>query len=125
MRRRVDAKKPFFLYFNHSLMHFPINPRADFKGKSGQGDWADCLLQLDADFGTILDTLKELGVDNNTIVVLSGDNGPEEFEPWRGHPGFFDGSYFTGMEGSQPHPLEAVMGFQVRKAHFDAFPLIT
>jgi arylsulfatase len=104
MKRSVDARKPFFLYFSHSLMHMPIIPRAEFKGRSGQGDWADCLLQLDGDFGVILDTLKELGVDDNTIVVFSGDNGPEELEPWRGHPGFFDGSYFTGMEGSLRTP---------------------
>jgi len=44
------------------------------------------------------------GVTDNTIVVFSGDNGPEEMEPWRGHPGFFDGSYFTGMEGSLRTP---------------------
>jgi arylsulfatase A-like enzyme len=69
MKGSVEARKPFFLYFNHSLMHFPIVPRADFKGKSSQGDWADCLLQLDADFGAILDYLKELGVEDNTIVV--------------------------------------------------------
>jgi arylsulfatase A-like enzyme len=104
MKDSVDARKPFFLYFNHSLMHLPIIPRADFKGKSGQGDWADCLLQLDADFGTILDTLEELGIDDNTIVVFSGDNGAEELEPWRGHSGFFEGSYFTGMEGSLRTP---------------------
>jgi arylsulfatase len=104
MKRSVEANKPFFLYFNHSLMHFPILPRAEFKGKSGQGEWADCLLQLDADFGTVLDDLKELGIDGDTIVVFSGDNGPEEMEPWRGHPGFFDGSYFTGMEGSLRTP---------------------
>lgn len=104
MKSSVDARKPFFLYFNHSLMHMPTIPRAEFKGKSGQGDWADCLLELDADFATILDTLNELGVDENTIVVFSGDNGPEELEPWRGHPGFFDGSYFTGMEGSLRTP---------------------
>lgn len=104
MKRSVDARKPFFLYFNHSLMHMPTIPRAEFKGKSGQGDWADCLLELDSDFAAILDTLKELGVDNNTVVVFSGDNGPEELEPWRGHPGFFDGSYFTGMEGSLRTP---------------------
>jgi arylsulfatase len=104
MKRSVDAHKPFFLYFNHSLMHFPILPRAAFKGKSKQGDWADCLLELDADFGEILDYLKELGVDDNTIVVFSGDNGPEEMEPWRGTPGFFEGSYFTGMEGSLRTP---------------------
>ena len=104
MKRAVDAGKPFFLYFNHSLMHMPTIPRAEFKGKSGQGDWADCLLELDADFGAVLDALKELGIEGNTIVVFSGDNGPEEIEPWRGHSGFFEGSYFTGMEGSLRTP---------------------
>ena len=104
MKRSVEANKPFFLYFNHSPMHFPILPRAEFKGRSGQGEWADCLLQLDTDFGTLLDDLRELGIDGDTIVVFSGDNGPEEMEPWRGHPGFFDGSYFTGMEGSLRTP---------------------
>jgi arylsulfatase A-like enzyme len=104
MKRSVDARKPFFLYFNHSLMHLPTIPRAEFKGKSGQGEWADCLLELDADFASIVDAVKELGVDDNTIIVFSGDNGPEELEPWRGHPGFFDGSYFTGMEGSLRTP---------------------
>ena len=104
IKSSVDAGKPFYLYFNHSLMHMPTIPRAEFKGRSGQGDWADCLLELDADFGEILETLRELKVDDNTIVVFSGDNGPEELETWRGHPGFFDGSYFTGMEGSLRTP---------------------
>lgn len=104
IRQSVSAKKPFFLYFNHSLMHMPTIPRPEFKGRSGQGEWADCVLQLDADFGEILDTLKQLDIDDNTIVVFSGDNGPEELESWRGHPGFFDGSYFTGMEGSLRTP---------------------
>jgi arylsulfatase A-like enzyme len=104
MQRSVAGGKPFYLYFNHSLMHMPIIPRANFKGKSGNGEWADCLLELDADFGSILEMLDELGVADNTIVVFSGDNGPEELEPWRGDPGFFDGSYFTGMEGSLRTP---------------------
>jgi arylsulfatase A-like enzyme len=104
MKLSVEARKPFFLYFNHSLMHLPTIPRHEFKGKSGQGDWADCLLELDADFGSILDTAAELGISENTIIVFSGENGPEELEPWRGHPGFFDGSYFTGMEGSLRTP---------------------
>jgi arylsulfatase len=43
-------------------MHMPTIPRAEFKGTSGQGEWADCLLELDADFGSVLDTLKDLGV---------------------------------------------------------------
>lgn len=104
IERSKKQQQPFFLYFNHSLMHFPTIPRKEFKGQSGQGDWADCLLELDADFGSLLDMLKDLGVEDNTIVVLSGDNGPEDLEPWRGHSGFFDGSYFTGMEGSLRTP---------------------
>lgn len=104
MKRSVEARKPFFLYFNHSLMHLPTIPRAEFKGKSGQGDWADCLLELDDDFGDLLDTLKNLRIADNTIVVFSGDNGPEELEPWRGTAGFFEGSYFTGMEASLRTP---------------------
>ena len=104
MKRSVEAKKPFFLYFNHTLMHMPVAPRPEFNGKSGHGPWADSLLQLDADVGQLLDYLKELGIQENTIVVFSGDNGAEEFEPDRGHSGFFDGSYFTGMEGSLRTP---------------------
>jgi len=104
LKRSTEAGKPFFLYFNHSLMHLPTIPRAEFKGKTGRGDWADSLLQMDADFGTLLDYLKLLGVDDNTIVVFSGDNGPEECAPWRGTPGYWAGSYFTGMEGSLRTP---------------------
>ncbi len=105
MKRSTDANKPFFLYFNHSLMHFPTIPREEFKGKTGHGDWADSLLELDTDFGELVDYLKELGVDKNTILVFSGDNGPEELEPWRGSAGHWSGSYFTGMEGSLRTPL--------------------
>lgn len=75
MRRNVEARRPFFLYFNHSLMHMPTVPRAEFKGKSGQGEWADCLLELDADFAAVLDTLDELGVADNTIVCSPATTG--------------------------------------------------
>jgi arylsulfatase A-like enzyme len=102
--RSVGAKKPFFLYFNHTLMHLPVEPRKEFKGRTGRGPWADSLVELDSDFGELLDYLKQKGVANNTIVVFSGDNGPEEMEPWRGDPGRWDGSYFTGMEGSLRTP---------------------
>jgi arylsulfatase A-like enzyme len=104
LKRSTDQGKPFFLYFNYSMMHLPTTPRAEFKGKSGHGEWADALLQMDTDFGTLLDYLTSLGVDDNTIVVFSGDNGPEEMAPWRGTAGYFEGSYFTGMDGSLRTP---------------------
>jgi arylsulfatase A-like enzyme len=102
--RSVAEEKPFFLYFNHTLMHLPTTPRPEFKGVTGRGDWADSLAQLDADFAKLMAFLDERGLRENTIVVFSGDNGPEEVQPWRGQPGFWDGSYFTGMEGSLRTP---------------------
>ncbi|MCF1192031.1 sulfatase-like hydrolase/transferase [Mangrovimonas sp. AS39] len=104
IKRSTENGKPFYLYFNYTLMHMPNDPRLEFKGRSGHGDWADCIMQLDSDFGDLLDYLKQMGLDKNTIVVFSGDNGPEYMEPWRGDAGRFNGSYFTGMEGSLRTP---------------------
>jgi len=107
IRAAVDGDTPFFVYFNHSLMHMPVIPRAEFKGASGQGDWADSLLELDADFGSLLDLLDELEVADDTLVVFAGDNGPEEILTWRGSPGFWEGSYFAGGEGNLRTPCIA------------------
>jgi arylsulfatase A-like enzyme len=104
IKTSVHKGEPFFLYFNHSMMHLPTIPRAEFKGKTGNGDFADCLKELDSDFGELLDYLQELGVADNTIVVFSGDNGAEELLPWRGTSGFFEGSYFAGSEGNLRTP---------------------
>lgn len=102
--RSVSEGRPFFLYFNHTLMHLPVAPRPQFRGVTGRGNWADALAQLDADFATLMGYIEAAGVADNTIVVFSGDNGPEELEPDRGHAGFWAGSYFTGMEGSLRTP---------------------
>ena len=104
IRRNAAGGTPFFVYFNHSLMHMPVIPREDFKGKTRQGDWADSLLELDTDFGTLLDLLEELGLVENTLVVFAGDNGPEEVQLWRGTPGYWEGSYFAGGEGNLRTP---------------------
>jgi len=107
IRRNAADATPFFLYFNHSLMHMPVVPRTEFKGRSGQGDWADSLLQLDADFGTLLDLVDELDLTDDTLVVFAGDNGPEDVLLWRGTPGYWEGSYFAGGEGNLRTPCIA------------------
>jgi arylsulfatase len=107
MEENSREKRPFFLYFNHSLMHIPVVPRDEYKGKSGNGDWADSLLQLDGDFGELLDKIDALGLSENTIVIFAGDNGNEEMLLNRGTSGFFEGSYFTGMEASLRTPCIA------------------
>lgn len=104
IRRNATSGTPFFVYFNHSLMHMPVIPRPEFKGRTGQGDWADSLLELDTDFGSLLDLLDTLGISDNTLVVFAGDNGPEEVLLWRGTPGYFEGSYFAGGEGNLRTP---------------------
>jgi hypothetical protein len=108
IRRRVAGGSPFFVYFNHSMMHMPVVPRAEFKGKTGHGDWADSLLELDSDFGVLLDLLAELEIGDNTLVVFLGDNGPEEVVLWRGSPGDWEGSYFADREGNLRPPASCV-----------------
>jgi len=90
IRRTAQAGEPFFVYFNHSLLHMPVIPREEFRGRSGHGDWADSLLELDSDFGRLLDLLDELGVADDTLVVFAGDNGPEEVLLCRGSPGYWE-----------------------------------
>jgi arylsulfatase len=77
MRREKAAGKPFFLYLPFSMGHFPNLPSQQFKGKSRIGNYGDKLMEGDFHVGQILDTLKELGVDDNTIVVFASDNGPQ------------------------------------------------
>jgi arylsulfatase len=86
-------------------MHFPMSPRDEFVGKSDNGEWGDCLLMLDHDFGVLVDKLDELGVAKDTIVVMCGDNGAEDHLAGRGTGGFFDGSYFSSAEGGIRTPL--------------------
>jgi arylsulfatase A-like enzyme len=80
-------------------------PRDEFAGKSTNGEWGDCLLMLDHDFGVLLDKLDELRIANDTIVVFCGDNGAEDHLAGRGTGGFFDGSYFSSAEGGIRTPL--------------------
>lgn len=107
VRRSIERKTPFFVYFNHSMMHLPVVPRDEFKGRTRQGDWADSLAELDADFGALLELLDELGIAGDTLVVFAGDNGPEEVLLWRGSPGYWQGSYFAGGEGNLRTPCIA------------------
>lgn len=68
--------EPFFLYMPHSMVHVPIAVSDKFKGKSGQGLFADVMMELDWSVGEILKTLKKNGLENNTLVIFTSDNGP-------------------------------------------------
>jgi len=68
--------QPFFLYMPHSMVHVPIAVSEKFKAKSGKGLFADVMMELDWSVGEILKTLEENGLDDNTLVIFTSDNGP-------------------------------------------------
>ena len=76
MRFITDNKdRPFFLYLPHTMVHLPLNPGVEYKGKSANGRYGDAVEELDWSTGKILDTLKGLGIDERTMVIFTSDNG--------------------------------------------------
>jgi arylsulfatase len=105
MNRQAADDNPFFVYIPYTQTHMPVVPSSEFAGKSGNGDWGDVLLQLDAYVGELLDTIDELKITDNTIFVFTSDNGPEMLPGHNGWGGPWRGSYFTGLEGSLRVPF--------------------
>jgi arylsulfatase A-like enzyme len=105
MRRSVAEGKPFYAYVPYTLVHFPSLPNPKFAGKTGYGDFPDCLAETDAHVGDLLDAVDSLGIRDNTIVIFTSDNGPEATWPWQGSSGPWRGYYFTHMEGSLRAPF--------------------
>ena len=73
---RKNRSNPFFVYLAHSMAHVPLAVSDKFKGKSEQGLYGDVMMELDWSVGQVLETLRELGLEENTLVVLTSDNGP-------------------------------------------------
>lgn len=68
--------QPFFLYLAHSMPHVPLFVSERHRGKSGQGLYGDVIMEIDWSVGQILQTLQKLGLDENTLVIFTSDNGP-------------------------------------------------
>jgi arylsulfatase len=115
MKKQVKAEKPFFLYLPYTATHFPTMPHPDFAGRSGNGAWADLLMQIDSYVGELMSTVDQLGIKDDTIFIFTADNGPEAVRsentslttdtmvngtagPWRG-------TLFTGFEGALRVPF--------------------
>ncbi|MFZ5670030.1 MAG: arylsulfatase [Pseudomonadota bacterium] len=107
MGRAVSARRPFLAYVPLTQVHLPTVPNRAFAGRTGNGDWADTLAELDANAGALLDALKRLGVEKNTIVIFASDNGAEGTPTleWRGWSGPWRGHYFTTLEGGLRAPF--------------------
>jgi arylsulfatase A-like enzyme len=99
MEKNVRARKPFFLYYPMTQIHFPTLAHPDFAGKTGAGDIGDAMAEMDATVGRVLDAIDRLSISRNTIVMWCTDNGAEQRRPWRGSSGPWSGFYNTVMEG--------------------------
>jgi arylsulfatase A-like enzyme len=73
---KAAPRQPFFIYLAHNMPHVPVGTSDAFKGHSRAGRYGDVIEEVDWSVGQILSTIKELGLDGNTIVVFQSDNGP-------------------------------------------------
>lgn len=72
----ANKERPFFLYLAHSMPHVPLYVSDKFKGRSKQGLYGDVVMEIDWSVGQVLSTLKQLGIDEKTLVIFTSDNGP-------------------------------------------------
>ena len=79
MERSVNSEKPFFLWWNSSRMHIWTRLKEESQGVTGNGVYADGMVEHDGHVGQLLDKLEELGIEDNTVVMYSTDNGAEVF----------------------------------------------
>jgi arylsulfatase A-like enzyme len=111
INKNAMDKKPFFTYVGFTHFHPPWGVHPDFKNKSKAGIYADTKMEVDYNVGLILDAIKDAGIEDNTIVILTGDNGAANYPspglvtgevggsngPWRG-------GLSTGYEGGMRTP---------------------
>ncbi len=100
-----NKKDPFFIYLAHSMPHIPLFVSEAFDGKSSRGLYGDVIEEMDYGVGSILETLKEEGLDQNTIVVFTSDNGPWlTFKQNGGSAGLLRAGKGTTWEGGMRVP---------------------
>ena len=104
MERAKKADKPFFIWWNSTRMHIFTHLSPQWQGKTGFGIYADGMAEHDAMVGQLLAKLKELGLEENTIVMYSTDNGSESFSWPDGGTTMFRGEKNTNWEGGYRVP---------------------
>ncbi len=99
------GKKPFFLYLAHSMPHVPLAVSDKFKGKSRQGLYGDVMMEIDWSIGEVVKALEKKGLDKNTLIIFTSDNGPWlKFGNHAGSNGGFREGKTTVYEGGSRVP---------------------
>jgi arylsulfatase A-like enzyme len=132
MEKQAKAEQPFFLWYNSTAMHFRTHLADKNRGKSGQDDYGDRMVTHDEQVGELLAKLDELGIADNTIVMYSTDNGPEN-DTWPdGANTPFRSQKNTNWEGAWrvptflrwPGRIKAGSVFNGIVSHIDMFPTL-
>jgi len=100
-----NKDKPFFVYLAHNMPHIPLHASEKFIGSSNRGIYGDTIQELDWSTGEILRSLKELGLDKNTLVIFTSDNGPNTGKG--GSAGPLKGGKGSTLEGGVRVPFVA------------------
>lgn len=98
-----QKESPFFLYLPHTAPHIPLAPSAKFKGKSRLGPYGDTIQELDWSVGEVLRVIQENGLEENTLVLFTSDNGPW----YQGSAGIMRGRKGETLDGGMREPLLA------------------
>jgi arylsulfatase A-like enzyme len=100
--------QPFFLYLAHNAPHIPLYPGAGFAGRSRRGTYGDVVEELDASVGALGAKLRELGIERDTLVIFTSDNGPWlAMRDWGGSAGGLRGGKTSTFEGGHRVPAIA------------------
>ena len=130
LKKHAEDEKPFFMDINFMKFHQPNNPSKEFHGKSKQGIYFDAVMEIDSYIGQIMDTIRDLGIDKNTIVVYTTDNGPwldaypdAGYTPFRGAKGTpYEGGFRVPAFVWAPGRLEAGKVEHAMISHQDIWP---
>lgn len=102
---RRNRERPFFLYFAHTMVHVPLPVSERFRGKSEQGLFGDAMMEVDWSVGEVLDAIKEIGAEDNTLVIFTSDNGAWiNFGAHAGSNGGLREAKHSSFEGGQKVP---------------------
>jgi arylsulfatase A-like enzyme len=97
---REHRSRPFFVYLAHNLPHVPLFRSKEFEGRSARGIYGDVIEEIDHNVGRIFDTLRELALDRQTLVIFLSDNGPwAPYEEQGGSAGLLRGAKGSTWEG--------------------------
>ena len=118
--------EPFFVYLPHPMVHVPLHVSEEWDGATGLGLYADVVAEIDDGVGRIIDTVNELGIEENTLILFTSDNGPWlSYGDHAGQTGIYREGKGTTFEGGVRVPFVALWPGTVPAGTTSSEPLMT